>query len=900
MADFDPSKLTGDRRTVYVALVAQFGEEGAGRLMESMDRVEGSFRKANEGAAKLEKGIAAVGRIAGTVGGTVNTFTSFINAQNISLKNGLDITIKYRDSVVATFGQFQKYGTSVGEYTARIESLRKTYKLTYDQSISLASGLEKAFNVTGPEKMDGYLKAIRNTVGNNIEAINQFRQGIEGLLANNPLLEKMVGNLDFEGAEKFASGLLSAGKIGLQDYKKFLELQQGQNRPQGQQDELDELQNPAVMIRSAQVAIETGIKKAGDDTLWAIGKTADLVGGVDKWAASLSTVVQRYAEISALVGGIQSIVGGGLNVLDGLADLKSLGAGKLLGRGAGAVRGGAGAALRGGASLYGGAAALGGGGLGGAALTTGGVAAAGAIGFGAGYGIEHYGIEKGLLGGKDLAGKSFNTNYDYKARAESIEDPRKKLMMQLSMLEAQADKEKFDKASGMFGRVRQWTGTDGASEETTGQITAVKNQLATMKQQEAATKILETQKQLSAEDQKALNSKLELVQKQALLIQGLERQKTLLEASTQLMTSQAAVFGRTGQGDLGGSLTAMNAQLAERGKGLRDRMENLQAQGGLDDPEKLAQYKKLEAELLDLNKQRVDAASMYVKQNQPQLDQQKLAVSLMESQVALADSAGTGLRAQVGARQQIVQQLNQELVLLAQQLTRAEEQRAIAVDSGDKYKAFEMESEILRIKQEQTAAVQKQAEVTKSMREGWISAISAMTSGAGVFTRIVIDQNKRLGNLQFAGPDRLKTLRGGGTLGGRRESAQWTPGGFNEGAAGAYEKGVLGQYGLGTNNGLQGMANSVMQYQQNIGSKMSPAAAAAGVGPQGTAELTTAVTEGFVNAMEKANQGKTSGGPKFLLDQNDIDTLKRSWVDMLKDVLKEVKTETIREIQSGR
>jgi hypothetical protein len=532
------------------------------------------------------------------------------------------------------------------------------------------------------------------------------------------------------------------------------------------------------------------------------------------------------------------------------------------------------------------------------------VGAAAAIGFGAGYGIETgsewlyekmTGRDSGSFGGKSLEGSD-----SYKALAANQTDKRKQLMNQLSVLETQADKEKFDKASGMFGRIRQWTGTDGASEETTSQITAIKNQLATMKQQESAAKILETQKQLSTEDQKALNAKLQLVQKQALLVQGLERQKTLLEASNQLMTSQAAVFGRTGEGNLGGSLAAMNAQLDERGRGLRDRMENLQAQGGLDDPEKLAQYKKLEAELLDLNKQRVDVAAMYVKQNQPQLDQQKLAVSLMESQVALADSAGTGLRAQVGARQQIVQQLNQELVLLSQQLTRAEEQRAIAVDSGDKYKAFEMESEILRIKQEQTAAVQKQAEVTKSMREGWISAISAMTSGAGVFTRIVIDQNKRLGNLQFAGPDRIKSLRGGGTIGGRRDSAQWTPGGFNEGAAGAYEKGVLGQYGLGTNNGLQGMANSVMQYQQNIGSRMSPAAAAAGVGPQGTAELTTAVTEGFVNAMEKANKGKTNGSPKFLLDQNDIDTLRKSWVDMLKDVLKEVKTETIREIQSGR
>ena len=227
---FDPNKLSENQKTIYAHLVVQCGAERAQELVQSLERIEGGFRKAHAGAVSLEKGIGNINRIVGTFGSAMNSFTGFINASNVSLKAGLDLSMKYRDSFVQTFAQMQKHGITVAQYSGQIEKLRKTYNLTYQDAMKLTSSLETSFNMTSPGNLKGYLEGIRNVVGSNIDGINEFRQSLEGVVKNNPVFQQKLQNKDFAGAESYAAAMLASGQLDYDTYKKFLELKEGQNR----------------------------------------------------------------------------------------------------------------------------------------------------------------------------------------------------------------------------------------------------------------------------------------------------------------------------------------------------------------------------------------------------------------------------------------------------------------------------------------------------------------------------------------------------------------------------------------------------------------------------------------------------------------------------------------------
>jgi hypothetical protein len=753
----------------------------------------------------------------------------------LSLKSGVDLAYRYNQAFVATFSQFQKYGQSVKNYKDQVDSIRKTYKFTYEESIRLASGFEKSFNILGPEKMNNVLKSIANTVGADNQAMDSFLQSITSITAQNPLLEEMLENVEgnAEAIEKYSSGLLASGKIGISQYKQMLELTGASGRKPSDASVIDDMQKQNLGFRQVQNIYEDGVLKVGQDVLSVSKMTLEIN---EKWASVLSTVLQRYTEISALAGGIGGGVSGALGILEAAANLKMLGAGRALGSigSAGRAVGGVSAGL----------------GLGGSALAIGGTAAAG---FGAGYAISR----NTSLGNDDATTNWYGgvrseykkNGSSYSQYGPSVDAQKKKLEFQ------QKQKEKI---------------------------------------QEQVAQEIKIQTSLDKQNQ----SRLQLAQAGELLKNSLERQKTLLESSSNLLQSQVGVFGRTGQGSSASQYQSFSTQLLQQEKTLRERITNLEAQGGMDDPEKLAEVQRIQTQLLEINKQRTEAAKMFIKENEPQIEQEKSRISLAEQSIALADSAGLGLRAQVGQRKELINLINTQLALNEKQLQRALQEKAEAERRGDTYKVFEIESEILKIRQEQVSAVQKQAEASKSMREGWIGAISAMTQGAGVFSRILITQDKALGNLQFASPDRIATLMGGGVSGGRTQSARWTPGGFVEGAAGSYENGVLGQYGIPSGSGIQGIAAAMIAWQASVGSKMNPSAAAFGVGPQGTAEVTTAVSEGFKKAIsEQSSKGVSA---VQIMTPEVQKSIQDSLTSAFDNISKTIQSEVIKKINSGR
>lgn len=824
----------GNPEEFVARLRLEYTEEGLERLVSGTRTAEKSFRQAHENAAKFEKGMYSLSNTVKGAGQSLQSLGNFFNAANLSLKSGTDIAYKYNQAMVATFSQFQKYGMSLKQYTDKIDNIRSTYKTTYEEAIRLTSGFEKSFNVVAPERMEMVLDSIAKTVGKDTQAMEAFLGSITAVTAQNPLLEKMLENVSGNNEEirKFTTGLYLSGSITSAQLKSFEELRNAQNRGGADRSGFNKMQNSNMAVRQIQNTYETGLKKAGDDVLNITKSTVDFVG---EWDKKLVSILHRYTEIAAVAGGLSGATSAVLNTLQSAANVRTLIAGGGSNRAVGnAIASGAEMMGLGGLSRLG---------MGAARLGSKALRFAGPVGLAVTAGLEAHNAAKEI-------DRYIQNDYG----TDEINDS---LYMHT------------------FGNYKK----DGSS----------------LQQYGPSPEAAKHQEKIRAEKAKQVQIDDELRVKNELIVNTYVRQQALVDSTTQLLNTQLEYYGRTGA-NVDNLVANATKDLDAAEAAARARLAQIHAFNTDDDPMTKKMIQEIEGKLLDISNKRAEIAEKNVKLNEPMIEMKRSEISLTERQIGLADSAGMGLRAQVGVRKQLMDQISQEIQLQQVQLSKAQKGLQEAIASGDKNKEYKMRMEILRIEGDITGEMQKQAEVSKSMREGWIGAISAMTEGAGVFSRIVISQNARLGNLQFAGPDRLKTLTGGGVMGGRTQSARWTPGGFTEGAAGSYEKGVLDQYGITGNGSIQDMARGMMKWQQNVGSQMSPASAAL-VGPQGTSEVTTAVSEGFKKALSE-NGSKDSAAVVFTKDQ--IEEMKKDWIQTFANILKEAETATIKKINSGR
>jgi hypothetical protein len=261
-----------------------------------------------------------------------------------------------------------------------------------------------------------------------------------------------------------------------------------------------------------------------------------------------------------------------------------------------------------------------------------------------------------------------------------------------------------------------------------------------------------------------------------------------------------------------------------------------------------------------------------------------------------------GLKAQASARQQVVQMLAQQIGMEKDREARAQAQKAELIqqmesqvgDEREKTAALILErnNEILDSQQKQVQAVQKQADITKSLREGYISAIQSMTSGAGVFTRIVLKQDQGLGALAAMRKDGLNALTTGGIGVGRTSSARFGAGGYTEGQAGGYEQKVLGAIGVNAANSFQQNVSAMVNHAQKTSQGMSAAAASYGQGPLGSGAFAGANNTGVTTF-----GGKVTAGARGGISQTDMDALKRIMVEIFTKIGQEIVNETIRRLR---
>lgn len=214
---------------------------------------------------------------------------------------------------------------------------------------------------------------------------------------------------------------------------------------------------------------------------------------------------------------------------------------------------------------------------------------------------------------------------------------------------------------------------------------------------------------------------------------------------------------------------------------------------------------------------------------------QEAITSKMEAQLELMGAVGTGLAASAEQRMAVSRQIGSTIKTeqaavqaIKQQISASEalisRQRANGEDTAGTAESLLKAKTALEEKETRILSLQtRQLNLTKSIRDGYISAISAMTAGSGMITKIVVDQNKNLG-MAIKNLGMLQSMGSGGLGGNVR-----TPGKFNAGggitddpnrAANMYK----------TYNAAGGMQANIQNAQAVIRNSMPTSGAAAQAG----------------------------------------------------------------------
>lgn len=357
----------------------------------------------------------------------------------------------------------------------------------------------------------------------------------------------------------------------------------------------------------------------------------------------------------------------------------------------------------------------------------------------------------------------------------------------------------------------------------------------------------------------------------------IDQANNLIDTQLSLMNQVSKTFHEVpgSAEDVAKAMERVNAALRS---GNLDEMEKTIAEvaktaGGLTAV--TARQKALETEQLQNGIRKRDAAKQLSTIYRDNQRMQEVEVSQIEANISLADNLAMGVAASAQQRMAAVREISDvinskraEQLILEKQIGDAQKRQesfAAAAATGDKKAIQELAQakadefqHVLRYKEinvENTRLIQKQAELTRVLRDGWVNAINSMNNGVGMFTKIKIDRETRLGTLMSRAPKPVVGLATGFAGPGRRESVGYSalaPGvltnpdnagrAFGAGSdawANAIDKRTpLGM--LGGNGGMidpDQAASGVGLWQELIGKNLSTATAGAAAAPFGMGGL---------------------------------------------------------------
>jgi hypothetical protein len=163
-------------------------------------------------------------------------------------------------------------------------------------------------------------------------------------------------------------------------------------------------------------------------------------------------------------------------------------------------------------------------------------------------------------------------------------------------------------------------------------------------------------------------------------------------------------------------------------------MSRLMQQLRTDEAKLLEGMSKAELEILNIIKQSISPL-----QTRSELYSQE--TEMAEKLVGIMDSYGMGIGASVEMRMKAIDALGQEIKITEDMI---KTQRAMAEEAGQE-ESEEILKEINKLELKRMNLIQKQVDLSKALREGWISAINSMMVGTNRLAKIAIDQTKNMG-----------------------------------------------------------------------------------------------------------------------------------------------------------
>jgi hypothetical protein len=329
------------------------------------------------------------------------------------------------------------------------------------------------------------------------------------------------------------------------------------------------------------------------------------------------------------------------------------------------------------------------------------------------------------------------------------------LSSQRVVLEAQ--NKLYDSQVGVVDSIIQVMSQSGDVDQNVILSALAKGQQALEQQTQNLQSTIDTAKQTD----KTIRASSAGDNKEAFALAGVDETKYInLEIDPKVLAAQSQMLNQKAQDAYQGGDKATGDKLSKGAQAL--------SQAQASDIARQTDINKLEAQRNNLKTQQLDLVLKAKDAYAGELELTQSETDYQQSQVDLVDSMGVGLKASVGARMEVVSALQKEQGVLAQQL--ATQQAALKTLPQGTQQWAKAQASVLKIQTQQTQNLKKQADITKVLRDGYVSAITAMNFGSGLFSKVMITQDKNLGfavkNLRV-----LQSKSSGGIGGGMKQTA---------------------------------------------------------------------------------------------------------------------------------
>ncbi len=227
-----------------------FSSEGISGIIDGLDKIKkkvdninkgggrgggrGGFGNLMTGAAKAASGVKGLNKIVGGFGKTmkgglgINVATTLLKKFTNAVITGSEFLYKYDKALVSISARAISFGKSITTIESSLGKTSKATSLTRMETMELFKNYQKSMRFASLEQFDKMMRVIQNTVGTNVEEMEEMKSTIISLAETYPVLADMaarMSNLSGEQVENYREMLNIArysGDIGRKEYVNLL------------------------------------------------------------------------------------------------------------------------------------------------------------------------------------------------------------------------------------------------------------------------------------------------------------------------------------------------------------------------------------------------------------------------------------------------------------------------------------------------------------------------------------------------------------------------------------------------------------------------------------------------------------------------------------------------------